>query len=138
QGRRLEVEDHEFDGEVGLRGPELLTADQGSGPIGADAFDAESVVCGRFRQAAEFGFAVEVDAPDLTGLELTGNRLLELHENEAGIDVDGQVDEEAGGQGQVPEVESGRTAEFVVDLGELGHGLVERGHGQGLCARSQV
>src|SRR5699024_7575167 len=34
--------------------------------------------------------------------------------------------------------EPGRTAEFVGDLGELGHGLVESGHGQGLCARSQV
>src|SRR5699024_7498953 len=58
--------------------------------------------------------------------------------NEAGLVVDGPVDEAARGQGQVPEVESGRTAEFVVDLGELGHGLVEPGHGQGLCARSQV
>src|SRR5699024_8709115 len=102
QGRRLEVEDHEFAGEVGLRGPELLTADQGCGPPGPDGVAAQSVVCGRFRQAAEFGFAVEVDAPDLTGLELTGNRLLELHANEAGLVVDGPVDEAARGQGQVP------------------------------------
>src|SRR5699024_657555 len=117
---------------------DVCSSDLGSGPVGADGLDAESVVCGRFRQTPEFGFAVKVDAPDLAGLELAGNRLLQLHENEAGLVVDGPVDEAARGQGQVPEVEPGRTAEFVGDLGELGHGLVESGHGQGLCARSQV
>jgi hypothetical protein len=108
QFRGLEIEDHEFGREVGLRSPVLYASDQGFRPVRADGLDVEAVVGGRFRQAVQFGFPVEVDAPDLTGLELPGDRLLELDEDEAGLVVDGPIDQAAGRQRQVAEVQARR------------------------------
>src|SRR5690606_8402314 len=104
----------------------------------ADGLDVEAVIGRRLRQTVQLGLTVEVHAPDLTGFELAGDRLLQLDEDESGLVVDSPIDQSAGRQRQVAEVDARRRTQLVCDFGKIGTRLIEGGHGQGLPARPQI
>ena len=122
-----------------MRSPLLYASDQGLRSVWADGLDVEAVVGRRLRQPVQLGLSVEIDAPDLTGLELTGDRLLELDEDETCLIVNGPINQSTGRRRQVAEVQARWCAQFVADFGgKVGGRLIESGHGQSLPARPQI